>query len=85
MVRNNFFDSKVISNWIHIINSKEEYQKLWDAIYKFRELFLGRYIIIKHKPIGLCFSQLMDRLSWRHYLLMKQLILISLLKKSSGF
>ncbi len=47
MVKSNFFDSKVISNWIHIINSKEDYQKLWDAIYKSHELCLVRYIIIK--------------------------------------
>ena len=36
----------VMQGWIHFIDSKESYEELWKTIIKYRELYIGRYIII---------------------------------------
>lgn len=33
-------------DWIHIIDSEETYKKLWEIIGKYRELYLGMFIVI---------------------------------------
>ncbi len=33
-------------NWLHIINSKNDYKKLWETIFNTRDLHLGRFIIM---------------------------------------
>ncbi len=33
-------------DWIHFIDSKETYEKLWEIIVNVRELYLGTFIII---------------------------------------
>ena len=33
-------------NWIQIIDSKENYKKLWETLVNFRELHLGSFIVI---------------------------------------
>ena len=32
--------------WIHIINSKEDYERLWKYIGEIREIYLGNFLII---------------------------------------
>ncbi|MEJ2252493.1 MAG: hypothetical protein P8Y97_22890 [Candidatus Lokiarchaeota archaeon] len=33
-------------NWIHIINSLEDYKDLWNKIFNIRELHLGMFIVV---------------------------------------
>ena len=35
-----------MDGWIHFIDSKETYEELWEIIGKYRELYLGSFIII---------------------------------------
>lgn len=34
-------------NWIHLINSKEEYEKIWEVIINYRELHLEMFIMVE--------------------------------------